>query len=141
MQYAFEEFSIAQVGDDDTTPPLAPTGLAAIAGDSQVVLDWDDNLEADLDGYHVYRSTSTPVDTTGTPISGVDPIAVSQFVDDTAANGTTYHYAVTAVDLSGNESPPSAEASATPDDTGEPPLSLNVNFQNAAAETPLPAVA
>jgi len=95
----------------DTDPPAPPTGLAAAPGDSQVSLDWDDNLEGDVVGYHVRRST-----TPGGPYARIDPalVTASLYVDATAVNGTTYYYVVTAVDALGGESGPSAEASATP---------------------------
>lgn len=94
----------------DITPPAAPTGLVATAGDSAVGLDWADNAEPDLNGYTVYRSTTSG--------SGYAPIAnglsASEFEDNTTANGTTYYYIVTATDSLAHESAASAEVSATP---------------------------
>jgi len=93
----------------DTTPPAAPSGLAATAGDAQVSLDWNDNTESDLAEYVVYRS-----------LDGVDYQAVasgvvdSAYVDSGLTNDTTYYYVVTAVDTSGNESAASGPVSATP---------------------------
>ena len=95
----------------DTTPPAAPTGLAAAAGDGTVGLDWSDNTEPDLGGYHVYRSASSGG--LYTRLNGA-LLAASSFVDVTATNGTTWYYVVTAVDTSANESSTSAEVSATP---------------------------
>jgi endonuclease I/fibronectin type 3 domain-containing protein len=98
-------------GGGDVTPPAAPTGLVATAGDAEVGLDWADNGEADLDGYNVYRS-----DQPGGPYAqlNANPIGASDYADTGVQNGTTYYYVVTAVDLTGNESGGSAEASATP---------------------------
>jgi hypothetical protein len=95
----------------DTTPPAAPTGLAATAGDATVSLDWNDNGEGDLDGYNVYRST-----TSGSGYSQLNGSLVgsSDYIDNSVSNGTTYYYVVTAVDTSTNESGYSSEASATP---------------------------
>jgi len=94
----------------DTTPPAAPTGLAAIAGDGSVSLDWADNGEPDLASYTVYRST-----TSGSGyVSIATGVVLSTYADNTVANGTTYYYVVTAVDTSSNESGTSSEASATP---------------------------
>ncbi len=94
----------------DTTPPAAPTGLTATAGDAQVSLDWADNTEPDLAGYDVYRST-----TMGGPYSVIDfDLTTSEYTDNSVSNGTTYYYVVTAVDTSFNESGYSNEASATP---------------------------
>lgn len=107
----YVEGSINGATPIDTTPPAAPTGLAAVAGDGTVDLDWADNGEGDLAGYHVYRSLAS-----GGPYSALtgSPLATSAFSDTSVSNGTTYHYVVTAVDTSGNESGDSGEASATP---------------------------
>ncbi|KPL23737.1 MAG: hypothetical protein AMJ75_05450, partial [Phycisphaerae bacterium SM1_79] len=94
----------------DTTPPAAPTGLTATAGDAQVFLDWADNTEPDLAGYDVYRST-----TSGGPYSLIDfDLTQSDYTDNSVSNGTTYYYVVTAIDTSLNESGYSNEATATP---------------------------
>ncbi|MCB1130149.1 MAG: hypothetical protein KDN05_03410 [Verrucomicrobiae bacterium] len=97
-------------GAQDTTPPAAPTGLAATAGDGSVTLDWADNSEPDLASYTVYRSI-----TSGSGFASIATgLAVSDYTDNTAVNGTTYYYVVTATDTSSNESVVSGEASATP---------------------------
>ena len=102
----------------DTTPPAKPTGLGATAGNNQVTLGWTANGEPDLAGYRVYRSTSLPVATTGTPLNGATLLTTAGFLDTSAVNGTTYHYVVVAVDTSSNASAPSDPASATPQGTG-----------------------
>jgi hypothetical protein len=43
----------ASASATDTTPPAAPTGLSATAGDETVSLDWNNNSEGDLAGYNV----------------------------------------------------------------------------------------
>ena len=50
--------------------PAAPQNLVATPGSNRVTLTWTPNSEPDIVGYHVYRSTTTPVPTTGTPLSG-----------------------------------------------------------------------
>lgn len=62
----------------------------------------------------MYRSTSSIEE-----ISGLDPlnearISEANHTDETAENGTTYHYVVTALDEAGNESGPSGEVTKTP---------------------------
>ena len=88
-------------GGGDTTAPAAPTGLVAVAGESEVALDWADSGEADLAGYHVYRSTISAPDPVRQTVSLVSE---SGWVDAGSANGSTYLYAVTSVDAVGNES-------------------------------------
>jgi fibronectin type 3 domain-containing protein len=113
-----DDVRIIQVssGGQDTTPPAAPTGLTATAGSGSVSLDWADNTEPDLASYKVYRSTTSG--SYGAALA--TGIAASAYTDNTAVNGTTYYYVVTAVDVSSNESGYSNEASATPADTTPP---------------------
>ena len=113
---SIDSMSILTVnGGDDLFPPASPTGLAAAGSDGTVVLDWDDNYESDLAGYEVYRSASS-----GGPYAKLtaSPTSTSSYQDNAVTNGTAYYYVVTAVDLSTNESAPSAEASATPKPVG-----------------------
>jgi fibronectin type 3 domain-containing protein len=99
----------------DTTPPAAPTGLSATAGEGQVSLDWNNNSEGDLDGYRVYRST-----TSGSGYSQIADVSSSAYTNTGLTNGTTYYYVVTAYDTSNNESGYSSEAGATPEDVTAP---------------------
>jgi fibronectin type 3 domain-containing protein len=98
----------------DTTAPAAPQNVLANAGDASVTLTWSANGESDLAGYNVYRGTSSPVSTSGTPLNGADLLRSPTYADNSVTNGTTYYYVVVAVDGSDNTSSPSAEASATP---------------------------
>jgi hypothetical protein len=87
--------------------PSAPANLTATAGNAQVSLAW--NASAGADTYRVYRST-----TSGGPYGSlVTGLTTTSHVDATVANGTTYHYVVTALN-EGGESPDSNQASATP---------------------------
>jgi hypothetical protein len=86
-----------------TTPPTAPTGLTATAGDAAVGLDWDGSGVA---SYNVYRST--PSGSYGAAIK--TGVSTSDYVDVAAVYETLYYYAVTAVDSSDTESDKSNEA-------------------------------
>jgi fibronectin type 3 domain-containing protein len=97
----------------DTTPPEAPQGLAATAGVEQMTLSWTANSEPDLAGYDLYRSTSSPVATTGPPLNGGTPITGTSYVDSGLTAGVSYHYALRAVDGSGNASAIPDEVSGT----------------------------
>ncbi len=88
----------------DTAPPSVPTGLTAAASRptaliSSAELNWRDNTaDSDFQGFMVYRlafGQSWPLTET--------PLQTTRFVDLTPFQGGTT-YAVTAVDLSGNES-------------------------------------
>ena len=105
----------------DTTPPAAPKGLAAAAGDASAALSWTANTEPDLAGYNLYRASgSAPVDVTGTPVNGGTPIAktATTYTDTKLTNGTAYTYELVALDTAANASASSAAASATPKAAG-----------------------
>jgi glycosidase len=93
----------------DLTPPPAPAGLAAAAGDGSVALAWD--AAPDAAGYFIYRS---PVSGGGYVRLNEAPAAGTSYTDDTVANGRWAFYVVTAVDAAGNESGRSNEAQALP---------------------------
>ncbi|HSV14191.1 MAG TPA: Ig-like domain-containing protein [Tepidisphaeraceae bacterium] len=94
----------------DSVAPAAPAGLTATGSSSGVTLSWTANIEADLAGYNVYRSTSA----TGTffKLNTSGLITGTNFVDTTAPAGQASFYQVTAVDASSNEST-AATANAT----------------------------
>ena len=97
----------------DITAPAAPSDLKATPAVGQIELAWTANDESDpVAGYNIYRNTTGGV-TIGTPLNGA-LLPTPAFTDSAVALGTTYHYAVTAVDASGNESALSGEASAAP---------------------------
>ncbi|MCX8056491.1 MAG: hypothetical protein N3F03_02635 [Ignavibacteria bacterium] len=83
----------------DNTPPKPPKNIYSITGDNWVELHWSHNTEADLDYYNIYRGYSYYG-----KYEYVGSTQRNYFVDYSARNGTTYYYALTAVDLSGNES-------------------------------------
>lgn len=92
---------VVEVEAGDVTPPGVPQGLQARPGDGRVDLSWQPNPPEDnLVGYHVYgtapgqkgmvRITAAPVPT--------------PFAHLNLANGSTYRYAISAVDNVGLES-------------------------------------
>lgn len=98
-------FAACDVSVVDTTPPAIPSGLTSISLDNAIQLNWNDNAERDLAGYHVWVSDRYDgryqlIGTTKDPL----------FVDYGAANGVTYFYGVTAFDFEGNESEMSRDA-------------------------------
>ncbi|PSQ85753.1 MAG: fibronectin type III domain-containing protein [Bacteroidetes bacterium QH_2_63_10] len=95
------------------TAPAAPTRLSATSQDGAIGLDWE--AVSSADSYRVYRSTSSGVDASGSPLD--TGVGSADYVDDTAENGTKYYYAVTAVATEGGESAessPSEEVEKTP---------------------------
>jgi len=97
----------------DIYPPAQPVGLQAVfssVGQKPFIdLTWAPNLENDLAGYNVFRRVegSTPEKL------NQQLLQLSSFRDESVKPGKNYTYSVYAVDLRGNESPRSAEASET----------------------------
>ncbi len=89
----------------DIYPPAVPAGLSAIYTGQAVELIWSSNSEADLGGYNVYRRAP------GESFEKVNQELLSTPIvrDASVEPGRIYFYRVTAVDLNGNESAPSAE--------------------------------
>ena len=92
----------------DTFPPVAPTGLLAVADTAGISLVWDENAEADLAGYVVLRGTAA--DATLQPLT-VEPVVGTAYQDTGVMAGQRYFYRVLAVDTAvpPNASPPSGE--------------------------------
>jgi len=94
----------------DIFPPAVPSGLQAVAsGVGQqpgIDLVWAPDTELDLAGYNIYRREGG-----GTPEKiNLDLVKSPSYRDTTAIPGHTYFYAVSAVDVRGNESGRSEEA-------------------------------
>ena len=72
--------------------PASPTGLAGVAGNRRISLNW--TLSAGATGYNLWRSTNN-----GASYQlAVTGLTASSYVDANAANGQTNHYQVAAVD-------------------------------------------
>ena len=91
--------------------PVAPTNLVAVPGYGCVSLDWDNNAEADIAGYHVYRSLASRW---GYTRINESLLSSSAYVDASVTNYLTYYYLVTAEDTFGYRSAYSDEVSASP---------------------------
>jgi spore coat protein CotH len=94
--------------DDDA--PAVPLGLVSVGNYSAVLLDWADNIEDDLDGYHIYRAA-----TSGGPFTRLTagPIHISRYQDTVVTPHVTLYYRITAVDVYGNESEPTSAQSGS----------------------------
>jgi len=93
----------------DVFPPAAPAGLTLIAGGDFVSLSWSAPRARDLAGYRIWRRRKGEKEFS--PLTR-EPFPELSFLDRTAEKNVTYEYAVTALDLTGNESPRSKPAEA-----------------------------
>ena len=102
-------------------PPAAPTGLTAIAGNTQIALTWTPSQATT--GYQVGRATSS-----SGPFVIIGTSAAANFTDSTVVNGATYYYVVSAFGTGG------VGASSTP--IAATPVATAVNVGNFSFETP-----
>ena len=108
-----DDSPVASVLAHDIFPPTTPVGVQAVfsgAGQKLFIdLSWTPNSEDDLAGYNIYRRTEGEQ---AVKINS-DLVKTPAFRDNSVQLGTRYFYAVTAVDLRGNESEKSQETSET----------------------------
>jgi hypothetical protein len=112
-QFEGDDTPTVRVFAHDVFPPGVPTGLQAVySGVGQqpfIDLIWAPDTDADLAGYNVFRR-----DAGGEPGKiGSELVKAPAFRDTNVASGKTYWYSVSAVDVRGNESARSQEASET----------------------------
>jgi hypothetical protein len=108
-----EESPAVTVFAEDKFPPSVPGALQAVfSGPGQrsfIDLVWAPDSEADLAGYNVYRHAGG-----APPVKlNADPVQAPAYRDFAVDAGKRYTYSVSAVDVRGNESGHSAEASET----------------------------
>jgi hypothetical protein len=95
----------------DIFPPAVPSGLQAVAsGPGQkpfIDLIWAPVTDVDLEGYNVYRHEEGEA-----PVKmNAEPAKTPAYRDENVLSGKRYFYSVTGVDVRGNESDRSEEAS------------------------------
>jgi exo beta-1,2-glucooligosaccharide sophorohydrolase (non-reducing end) len=104
-----DDFRIVWHDRVDSEPPAAPAGLAVKGFEHHFDLTWQANHEDDLLTYKIYRSADggkyVPV--------GVQRNHLNRTVDFDGKPGSKATYRISALDLSGNESPLSTAVSAT----------------------------
>lgn len=99
-----DDSQAVEVFTKDIYPPAQPAGLQAVyssVGQKPFMdLTWAPNMERDLAGYNVFRSTK------GGSFEKLNQqlLTVPSYRDENVQPGITYRYAVSAVDLRGNES-------------------------------------
>ncbi|MGO8670935.1 MAG: malectin domain-containing carbohydrate-binding protein, partial [Capsulimonadaceae bacterium] len=106
---------------DSSTPvvPNAPTGLTAVAGNTQVSLSW--TASSGATSYNVYRGTAAGGESATAIATGV---TTATYTNTGLTNGTAYYYKVAAVNSVGT-SGMSNEASATPTASAAPVVEIN----------------
>ena len=83
------------VRPEDTFPPSVPAGLNSVRGEGEITLIWTPNLDTDLDGYNVYRSTRPDG---GFIKLNTLPLKKNAFSDTDISVDQKYYYRISAVD-------------------------------------------
>jgi fibronectin type 3 domain-containing protein len=114
----------------DLTPPQVPADLSINQiGNGSVTLSWSTVFDSDLKGYDVYWQGGAQVDTlkANRRFTSGATITISDLDYE-----TTYSFAVTSIDKSGNESALSPSRSGTPYNTTPPlpPANLDLVAEN-----------
>jgi len=113
QQVEGDDTSAVSVVAHDIFPPATPTGLQAVfSGPGQkpfIDLVWTPNTEPDLAGYNVYRHEADA----GPEKINKDGVSSPAYRDTEVSAGHEYTYSVSAVDVRGNESSRSEEASGS----------------------------
>jgi hypothetical protein len=113
IQVEGEDSNAVTVVAHDIFPPATPSGLQAVAsGEGQtpfIDLIWSPVTNSDLDGYNIYRKEGN-----GAMMKlNSEPVKSPAYRDPAVSPGKTYVYSVSAIDVRGNESHKSEEATET----------------------------
>ena len=95
----------------DNLAPAPPSALFAAQAGTDVDLDWKSISASDFDYYWVYRDTISGFAVS--PDKRIGATSDTNFSDNAAPTASAIYYRVSAVDFSGNEGVPSAEASVS----------------------------
>ena len=91
----------------DTFAPAPPDALTIASAPGVISVFFAFNLEKDIAGYKVFRSTDRTLPLGRWDLLTPDAIESNTFQDKSAKAGITYYYFVVAIDLAGNTSEPS----------------------------------
>lgn len=88
----------------DTFPPNAPSAITIASTPSSISIFFATNLEKDVIGYKVYRTTNANLPKSQWKLLTPQKIKINTFQDVEVESGKTYYYYLTAVDKFGNVS-------------------------------------
>jgi hypothetical protein len=101
------------VAPRDVYPPAPPSGISPAPASNRISIFFAANLERDVVGYHIYRSTDPAQPRELWTKLNREPLERTTFQDDAVQSGVKYFYYLTAVDAAGNVSTPSDVVSET----------------------------
>jgi hypothetical protein len=117
VQVEGDDTPTVRVVAHDVFPPAVPVGLQAVySGEGQrpfIDLIWAPVASADLAGYNVFRSEANGAGPRTAVKLNSELVKTPSFRDSSVIPGKTYIYSISSVDVRGNESAKSEEASET----------------------------
>lgn len=111
----------------DNLPPAVPINVKIYSAyDGEIQIVWHANVEPDLKGYHIYRSTDS------THFFLIAFSDQNYYLDDSLEYSIKYYYYITSLDIENHESEPSKVVSAVPKNVYPPfaPRFLTINARN-----------
>ena len=105
--------NILKVKPSDDFPPAPPTAITIAAAPKNLSIFFAVNLEKDVVGYRVYRTTDPNQPKVGWVLLTPETLSRNTFQDVSVKSGETYYYYLTALDSAGNISEPSETVSET----------------------------
>ncbi len=93
--------NVVNIKPEDTFAPDTPSGFVLLVSGNYLSLSWDRNKEEDLAGYKVWRKEAGEKEYI---LLTEAPIKKNSFMDTDFEKDKEYMYAVSAVDIRGNES-------------------------------------
>lgn len=95
----FEESNEIQISTLDNTPPgRIILNQPLVKGNNAIELSWTPNNDSDFSMYRLYRSETSPVTTTRTPLWMSSNRSITNYRDDGLRRGKTYHYKIIVFD-------------------------------------------
>ncbi|MEM1093975.1 MAG: hypothetical protein AAGJ10_05190 [Bacteroidota bacterium] len=120
----------------DNVPPALPKApLARVTADNKVELTWDIAPEPDAAAYHLHRARNTASPFTRITDEPLD-LLTTVYVDSSHTRGGPFHYKLSVIDASGNESELSNSSMAILEDRiiPDPVTGLNAAFADGQVE-------
>jgi hypothetical protein len=96
--------SLIKVLPKDTFPPAAPSAVTIAASPNTISIFFASNIENDVAGYKVYRSTNNNLPKFDWNLLTQQLLTTNTFQDTNVESGKTYFYYLTAIDKFGNVS-------------------------------------
>lgn len=101
------------VSPRDVYAPAVPGPVTINAAPGRLAIFFPANLESDIAGYTIYRSTDANLPHNRWTKLNSTLLSKTTFQDDNVESGKKYYYYITAIDQTGNVSPPSDVVSET----------------------------